>query len=70
MKTWRPVTEKKAKEIVKKVQKLYSEQMKQAEKEGFHHPVLHTSTMDIKKLIEEFEQITGEDWDKCCRNYL
>jgi len=52
-----------AKEIVKEVVELYAIQRKNAEKEGYYHPMLHGSTPRIKELIYEFERVTGENWD-------
>lgn len=58
------------KEIVTRVSKLYKEQLKKSQKDGFHHPVLHESTTEINRLIAEFEEKTGQDWDKHAKDYL
>lgn len=59
-----------AKEIVKEVVELYAIQQKNASKEGYYHPMLHGSTPRIKELMDEFERVTGEDWDDYAESYL
>jgi len=61
---------KRAKEIVKEVSKKFSDLKNQMIKEeGFFHPEIHVdSSIDV--LIDEFEEITGEDWDKTANSYL
>jgi hypothetical protein len=59
-----------AKAITKKVMELHKDQMKQADIQGFHHPILYESSGKIHELIKEFERITGKDWDKHAEEYL
>ncbi len=58
------------KEIVKEVVELHAIQRKNADEEGYYHPMLHGSTPRIQELINEFERVTGEDWDDHAESYL
>lgn len=62
--------EKRLSEIVKSAQALYAKQLKKSAGDGFHHPILHSSTKRINELIAEFEELSGKDWDKEASKYL
>lgn len=62
--------DQKARDIVNKACKLHKEfANKMIDEFGFFSPTIHINSV-VRKMINEFEELTGKDWDIAASDYL